>query len=85
MSSSWLIEEVCPAKETVHLVKSGTSIRRKFSVPGAVDAWMEGEYLIIASNTGYLWKITPENGHRRRDMQPMPAARASRLALICPV
>jgi len=84
MNTSWLIEEICPEKETVHLVKSGTSIRRKFSVPGAVDAWLEDGFLIIASNTGYLWKITPQTGHRRRDMKPVSITRPGSFNVPCP-
>lgn len=88
MSTPWLIVKVCPEKETVHLVKSGTNIRRKFSVPGAVDAWFHEDYLMISSDTGYLWKITPENGHRRRDMpalNPKHYGRASENPIAYPV
>jgi|GEM_PF-1398912 len=66
MDTSWTIEEVNPDNESVHLIKSGTGIRRMFSVPGASHAWMDGNFLYIISNTGYVWKVTPENGHRRR-------------------
>lgn len=71
---TWIISSIRPEKESVYLVRPTTGTRRKFSVPGAVDAWMKDGLLHIAANTGYRWEIIPESGHRRRMRQQHPGA-----------
>jgi hypothetical protein len=62
----WRIEQVSPEDETVHLCKMDVGTQRKFSVPGALTAAINNGQLFIQTSTGWVWKVDPETGTRRR-------------------
>jgi hypothetical protein len=62
----WRIEQVSPEDETVHLCKMDVGTQRKFSVPGALTATINNGQLFIQTSTGWVWKVDPETGTRRR-------------------
>lgn len=72
----WIIERVSTKEEAVYLRKPMAGVSRKISVPGAINAWLEKDKLLIWSSTGHLWAVSPDTGHRRRQVctEPIPAA-----------
>jgi hypothetical protein len=62
----WRIELVSPEDETVHLCKMDVGTQRKFSVPVALTATIRNGQLFIQTSTGWVWKVDPETGTRRR-------------------
>jgi hypothetical protein len=62
----WRIEQVSPEDEMVHLCKMDVGTQRKFSVPGALTATINNGQLFIQTSTGWVWKVNPETGTRRR-------------------
>ena len=62
----WRIEQISPEEETVYLCKTDIGTQRKFSVPGALRATIENGQLLIQTSTGWVWKVDPETGTRRR-------------------
>ena len=63
---SWVIQRVCPKEESVYLSKADSNSVRQISVPGAEEAWIKGDKLIIRARTGYYWEVEPESGSRKR-------------------
>lgn len=63
---NWVIQRVCPREESVYLSKVDSKSVRQISVPGAEEAWIKGDKLIIRAKTGYLWEVEPESGSRKR-------------------
>jgi len=63
---NWVIQRICPREESIFLVKPDCGSLRQISVPGAEDAWIKGEKLIIRAKTGYFWEVEPDSGARRR-------------------
>lgn len=66
MNTHWTIESIHRQEQTVHLIHRETAIRREFSIPGALHAWMKDDLLWVETSHGYLWCVTPLTGHRRR-------------------
>lgn len=62
----WIIERISAREESVYLVKPSTGTHRQISVPGAIDAAMRGDRLLITANTGFLWEVDPDTGSRKR-------------------
>mgnify|MGYP000099508365 CR=1 FL=1 len=63
---TWVIQRVCPREESVYLTKAESSAVRQISVPGAEEAWVDNDLIIIRSRIGYLWEVEPDTGARRR-------------------
>ncbi|MGV0999754.1 MAG: hypothetical protein ACOYBQ_10550 [Fluviibacter sp.] len=63
---SWSIQSVSAAKESVFLEQAGTGVTRQISVPGATDAFFNGEKLMIKASTGCVWEVDPTSGSRKR-------------------
>lgn len=68
----WVIQRICPREESVYLSKTDSSTVRQISVPGAEEAWINGEKLIIRTKTGYFWEVDPESGARKRVFGQQP-------------
>lgn len=68
----WIIQRICPREESVFLLKPACGSLRQISVPGAEEAWVEGEKLIIRAKTGYIWEVDPDTGARRRVFGQQP-------------
>ena len=68
----WIIQRICPREESVFLLKPACGSLRQISVPGAEEAWVEGEKLIIRAKTGYIWEVDPDTGARRRGFGQQP-------------
>lgn len=68
----WIIQKIAQKEESVYLVKPECGALRQISVPGAEDAWIKGEKLIIKAKTGYFWEIDPDSGARRRVFGQQP-------------
>lgn len=68
----WIIQRICPREESVYLVAPECGTLRQISVPGAEDAWIKGERLIIRAKTGYFWEVEPESGSRKRIFGQQP-------------
>jgi hypothetical protein len=62
---NWMIERISVNEEAVYLRKP-SGVTRKISVPGALKASLENGRLLIWANTGYLWEVNPDTGHRKR-------------------
>jgi hypothetical protein len=62
----WIIERISTAEESVYLRKPLVGTTRKISVPGALNARLEGDRLIILASTGFVWEVNPDTGHRKR-------------------
>ena len=62
----WIIDRISSAEESVYLRKPLIGTTRKISVPGAVNARLEGNRLMILASTGYVWEVNPDSGHRKR-------------------
>lgn len=60
------VHRISPNEESIYVINLKTGTVRKFSVPGAEDAWITGTLLIIKCSTGYFWEIEPHQGSRRR-------------------
>lgn len=63
---TWIVQRVCQREESIYLSKADSGIVRQISVPGAEEAWMKGDRLIIRAKTGYWWEVEPDTGARRR-------------------
>lgn len=63
----WNIERISVKDEAVYLRKP-SGVTRKISVPGALNACLEHGRLLIWANTGYLWEVNPDSGHRKRQV-----------------
>lgn len=63
----WTIERISVKDEAVYL-RQLSGVTRKISVPGALKACLENGRLLIWSNTGYLWEVNPDSGHRKRQL-----------------
>ncbi len=63
----WNIERISVKEEAVYLRKP-SGVTRKISVPGALNASLEHGRLLIWANTGYLWVVNPDSGHRKREV-----------------
>lgn len=61
----WIIDRISVKEEAVYLLKP-SGVTRKISVPGALNACLENGRLLIWANTGYLWEVNPDSGHRKR-------------------
>ena len=62
----WAVQRICPKEESVFLVNADTGLIRQISVPGAEEAWVDNDLIIIRSRMGYLWEVEPDTGARRR-------------------
>lgn len=62
----WQIYKISPNEESIYVINSRNGTIRQFSVPGAEDAWMVGNLLVIRCTTGYFWEVEPDCGSRRR-------------------
>lgn len=69
---NWTIQRVSPKEESVWLVKYSCGAVRQISVPGAVDAFIKNDKLIIKAITGYYWEVDPESGARKRIFGQQP-------------
>jgi hypothetical protein len=65
---NWIIERVSTKEEAVYLRKPEAGVTRKISVPGVINACIEKGKLLIWANTGYLWEVNPDTGHRKRQV-----------------
>lgn len=63
----WIIDRISVKEEAVYLLKP-SGVTRKISVPGALNARLENGRLLIWANTGYLWEVNPDSGHRKREV-----------------
>lgn len=63
----WIIDRISVKEEAVYLRKT-SGVTRKISVPGALNACLENDRLMIWANTGYLWEVNPDSGHRKRQV-----------------
>lgn len=63
----WIIDRISVKEEAVYLRKP-SGVTRKISVPGALNACLENDRLMIWANTGYLWEVNPDSGHRKRQV-----------------
>ena len=68
----WIIQRICPREDSVYLVKPECGALRQISVPGAEDAWIKGEKIIIKAKTGYFWAVEPDSGSRKRIFGQQP-------------
>jgi hypothetical protein len=68
----WIIQRISPREESIFLVKPDCGALRQISVPGAMDAWIKGDKLIIKARTGYCWEVEPDTGARRRIFGQQP-------------
>ena len=64
---NWIIDRISVKEEAVYLLKP-SGVTRKISVPGALNARLENGRLLIWANTGYLWEVNPDSGHRKRQV-----------------